>query len=61
MTVQELIIELNKVEDKTLDIVVNDGISETTDIEVWDKFEAYYGKTENNTWTSKRRKCVFIT
>ena len=63
MTVAELIEALEKIEDKTLDIVADIGLDgwEHPTEEVIDDIcetEAYYGKFENGLWTQKTRKCI---
>ncbi len=63
MTVKELIAELEKIENKDLDVVVigDDGyicepVEEVTEREV------YYGKDdEMGCWSACTRKCVFIS
>ena len=65
MTVAELIKELEKIEDKTLDVVADIGLDD------WDRpmeevldqvyeTEVSYGKWESGIWTKKIRKCVKI-
>ena len=63
MTVAELIEALEKIEDKTLDVVADIGldgwehpIEEVVDDVI--ETEAYYGKFENDLWTEKTRKCI---
>lgn len=60
MTVRELIAELEKIEDKDLDVVFH---GEDYKIEVAeDVFEStqYYGKAEGYSWCAYTRKCVLI-
>lgn len=61
MTVRELIETLEQIEDKELDVVINDDYNEyTTDIEVIET-NKYYGKSESPYgWVSKTRKCVIL-
>ena len=65
MTVAELIKELEKIEDKTLDVVADIGLDD------WDRpmeevldqvyeTEVSYGKWESGIWTKKIRECVKI-
>lgn len=65
MTVAELIKELEKIEDKTLDVVADIGLDD------WDRpmeevldqvyeTEVSYGKWESGVWIEKIRKCVKI-
>ena len=65
MTVAELIKELEKIEDKTLDVVADIGLDD------WDRpmeevldqvyeTEVSYGKWESGGWIKKIRKCVKI-
>ena len=63
MTVAELIEALEKIEDKTLDVVADiglDGWEHPTEEVVEDiiETEAYYGKCENGGWFAKTRKCI---
>lgn len=60
MTVKELIAELEKIEDKDLDVVFH---GEDYKIEVAeDVFEStqYYGKSEGYSWVACIRKCILI-
>lgn len=62
MTVKELIAELEKIEDKDLDVVVigNDGyVCEL--VEDVMKNEKYYGKADEFGWWACTRKCVVIS
>lgn len=65
MTVAELIKELEKIEDKTLDVVADIGLDD------WDRqmeevldqvyeTEVSYGKWESGKWIKKIRNCVKI-
>ena len=65
MTVAELIKELEKIEDKTLDVVAD------IELDDWDRpmeevldqvyeTEVPYGKWESGVWIKKIRKCVKI-
>lgn len=62
MKVRELIEELQKIDNKELDVVVpsvfNDGY--TTDIEVDGSALVYYGKAEEIGWVACYRDCVAI-
>lgn len=62
MKVRELIEELQKIEDKELDVVVTspwvDG-KHTTDLEVCER-SVYYGKAEEIGWVACYRDCVII-
>ena len=61
MTVKELITELEKVENKDLDVVVignDDYVCELAE-EVTES-EAYYGKADEFGWCACTRKCVVI-
>ena len=60
MKVRELIEELQKIEDKELDVVTlsqYDGY--TTELEI-DRSSVYYGKVESTGWTVKTRDCIII-
>ena len=60
MTVKELIRELEQIENKELDIVINDDYNiHTTDIEVM-KTVRYYGKSESYGWVAEDRECVVL-
>lgn len=61
MTVKELIKTLEQIENKELDVVINDDYNEyTTDIEVIET-NKYYGKGEfPYGWVSKTRECVVL-
>ena len=61
MTVRELIEELQKIENKELDVVIPSMYSDgyTTDVEV-DTSRVYYGKVEEIGWTACYRDCVVI-
>lgn len=61
MTVKELIAELEKIENKDLDVVFH---GEDYNIEVAeDVFEStqYYGKADEFGWTACTRKCILIS
>lgn len=60
MTVKELIAELEKIEDKELDVVFHGEDYKVEVVE--DVFEAtrYYGKAEEFSWISCTRKCIVI-
>lgn len=61
MTVKELIAELEKIENKDLDVVFH---GEDYNIEVVeDVFEStqYYGKAEEIGWLACTRKCILIS
>ena len=55
MTVKELIKELEQIENKELDIVINGEC----DIEVIETTR-YYGKSESCGWVAKNRECVVL-
>ena len=55
MTVKELIAELQKIEDKTLDVTIRVDCGTTTDIEVLES-EEYYYKDD----TYKTRDCIIL-
>ena len=60
MTVKELIKALEQIENKELDIVINDDYNiHTTDIEVMQTVR-YYGKSESYGWVAKDRECVVL-
>ena len=60
MTVKELIRELEQIENKELDVVINDDYNiVTTDIEVA-QIVKYYGKSEDYGWVAKDRECVVL-
>ena len=62
MTVKELIAELEKVENKDLDVVIigNDGYVCELVEDVMEN-EKYYGKTDEFGWWACTRKCVLIS
>lgn len=65
MTVAELIKALEKIEDKSLDVVADIGLNAFDQLKaetVEDVLEVveYYGKAENGGWCSRTRKCVKI-
>lgn len=60
MTVKELIKALEQIEDKELDVVINDECDiDTTDITVM-VTNRYYGKSEPYGWVAKTRECVVL-
>ncbi len=60
MTVKELIKELEQIENKELDVVINDDYNiVTTDIDVA-QIVKYYGKSESYGWVAKDRECVVL-
>lgn len=61
MTVRELIEELEKIENKDLDVIINsydygDVVAEY----VFDNATRYFGKANGMCWTTMDRKCVVI-
>lgn len=62
MTVKELITELEKIEDKDLDVVIecDDGyVCELVEEAI--ETERYYGKTDEFGWWACTRKCILIS
>lgn len=61
MTVRELIAQLEVVENKDLDVVVDgNGYGTLTCEEVGDWVIRYYGKVENGGYTRRSRECVVL-
>ena len=60
MKVRELIAQLEVVEDKELDVVIEDEYGVSTDLEVFDLVQRYYGKADGYGWTACSRVCVLI-
>lgn len=60
MTVRELIAELEKVEDKDLDVVINSDCYDYVLAEEVTESEEYYGKDEGFGWNACTRKCITI-
>lgn len=61
MTVKELIAELEKIEDKDLDVVFHDDDYVCELVEEVTESEAYYGKDEKIGWSACTRKCIIIS
>ena len=60
MTVKELIIKLERVENKELDVVIfSEDYDYITDIDVIET-NKYYGKSEPYGWETKTRDCVVL-
>lgn len=60
MTVKELIIELEKIEDKDLDVVISSDYDGYVLVEDVIENEKYYGKADEFGWTACTRKCITI-
>ena len=60
MTVRELIEELQKVENKELDVVIEGRDTSTTEIELIVGAHRYYGKPEATGYTHRTRECVIL-
>ena len=60
MTVKELIAELEKIENKDLDVVINSDDYGYVLAEEVTENEVYYGKADEFGWTVCTRKCVTI-
>ena len=60
MTVKELIAELEKIEDKGLDVVIDSDDYGYVLAEEVTENEVYYGKDDEMGWTTCTRKCVTI-
>lgn len=60
MTVRELIAELEKVENKDLDVVINSDDYGYVLAEEVTENEVYYGKADEFGWWACTRKCVTI-
>ncbi len=60
MTVKELIAELEKIEDKDLDVVISSDYDGYVLVEEATENEKYYGKADEFGWWACTRKCVVI-
>lgn len=60
MTVKELITELEKIEDKDLDVVISSDYDGYVLVEDVIENEKYYGKADEFGWTACTRKCITI-
>jgi len=60
MTVKELIIELEKIEDKNLDVIISSDYDGYVLAEEVMENEEYYGKDEGFGWSVCTRKCIAI-
>ena len=60
MTVKELIAELEKIEDKDLDVVINSDYDGYVLVEEVTENERYYGKADGFGWSACTRKCILI-
>jgi hypothetical protein len=60
MTVKELIAELEKIEDKDLDVVISSDYDGYVLVEDIIENEKYYGKADEFGWTACTRKCITI-
>lgn len=60
MTVRELIVELEKIEDKNLDVVISSDYDGYVLVEDIIENEKYYGKADAFGWTACTRKCITI-
>lgn len=60
MTVRELIAELEKVENKDLDVIISSDYDGYVLAEEVMENEEYYGKDEEFGWSARTRKCVAI-
>lgn len=60
MTVRELITELEKIEDKDLDVVISSDYDGYVLAEEVIEDKNYYGKDEEVGWTTCIRKCIAI-
>ncbi len=62
MTVKELIQELEKVHDKDLDVIVFEGAdySTTSEYEIRELKDYYYGRQEKDGYVHACRKCILI-
>ena len=59
-TVRELIAQLEAIENKDLDVVIDaDGYGTLTDVEAIES-DRYYGKQEECGWVCCTRKCVVL-
>lgn len=60
-TVRDLIAQLEAIENKDLDVVVDSEYGVLTDIEAIEGAHRYYGKSEEGTgWTACNRECVVL-
>lgn len=62
MTVRELIQELEKIENKDLDVVMLEGgdYNTTDTYEIQEVEDYYYGKQEKDGYIYSSRRCIFI-
>lgn len=61
MTVKDLIAQLETIENKDLDVVIDGPSYETlTDIEAIEGVLRYYGKKEKSGYTYCKRECVLL-
>lgn len=59
-TVRELIAQLEAIENKDLDVVIDaNGYDTLIDVEAIES-NRYYGKAENGAWVNCTRKCVVL-
>ena len=61
MTVKELIAELEKIEDKNLDVVVSSDYDGYVLVEETTENKVYYGKADEFGWWACTRKCIVIS
>ena len=60
VTVRELIAELEKIENKELDVVIDGQLGVLTDVEAIEGAHRYYGKSEAVGYVHRTRECVVL-
>lgn len=60
VTVRELIAELEKIENKELDVVMDGQLGVLTDVEAIEGAHRYYGKSEAVGYVHRTRECVVL-
>lgn len=60
VTVRELIAELEKIENKELDVVMDGQLGVLTDVEAIEGAHRYYGKSETVGYVHRTRECVVL-
>ena len=59
-TVRDLIAQLEAIENKDLDVVMDSEYGVITDIEAIEGTHRYYGKSENGGYVHRTRECVVL-
>ena len=60
VTVRDLIAQLEAIENKDLDVVVDSEYGVITDIEAIEGVHRYYGKSEDGGYVHRTRECVVL-